>query len=253
MQEYELTEDAYNDWCQSSIIMNRYAYYSIFKEIEKEGLQGKTFLEVGCGPCPIGVMLAKNGAKKIIGLDLSPEMLESVRKHLTKLQLIDKFELICSDILDEDFALDEKVDCVIFSYMLTTFVMNEELLSRILKICRKQMKPDGFMVIADFSYCRIDKEDLQGSMYTETVVEDQPPSLFEPFNFMIDKAPGEPFRTYNIPSYMMFSAGYKAGFNLIECGPQYPDPAVSNDPMIRKYIDVCKPHDYILKLRVKEV
>jgi len=24
------------------------------KELEKEGIEGKTFLEVGCGPCPIG-------------------------------------------------------------------------------------------------------------------------------------------------------------------------------------------------------
>jgi 2-polyprenyl-3-methyl-5-hydroxy-6-metoxy-1,4-benzoquinol methylase len=37
----------------------------------KEGIEGKTFLEVGCGPCPIGQQLAKKGAKKIIGLDIS--------------------------------------------------------------------------------------------------------------------------------------------------------------------------------------
>ena len=90
-------------------------------------------------------------------------------------------------------------------------------------------------------------------MYTETEVEGKPPKPFEPFYFMIDKAPGEPFRTYNIPAQLMFNAGYEAGFNLIECGPQYPDPAVANDPMIRKYIDFCKPSDYILKIKVKSV
>jgi ubiquinone/menaquinone biosynthesis C-methylase UbiE len=47
------------------------SYYSTINEIEKEGIEGKTFLEVGCGPCPIGKLLANKGAKKIIGLDIS--------------------------------------------------------------------------------------------------------------------------------------------------------------------------------------
>lgn len=39
--------------------------------MSQEGIEGKTFLEVGCGPCPIGQQLAKRGAKKIYGLDIS--------------------------------------------------------------------------------------------------------------------------------------------------------------------------------------
>ena len=72
-------------------------------EMEKEGIEGKTFLEVGCGPCPIGQQLAKKGAKKIYGLDISSEMIEAARKHLTDLKIIDKFELVCFDIFDENF------------------------------------------------------------------------------------------------------------------------------------------------------
>jgi hypothetical protein len=34
--------------------MQKYCYYSTFSEIEKHGIVGKTFLEIGCGPCPIG-------------------------------------------------------------------------------------------------------------------------------------------------------------------------------------------------------
>jgi len=33
--------------------------------MEVEGIENKTFLEVGCGPCPIGQRLAEKGAKKI--------------------------------------------------------------------------------------------------------------------------------------------------------------------------------------------
>ena len=45
----------------------------------------------------------------------------------------DKFELICHDIFDETFLLPEKVDCVVLSYTLTTFISNYDMLAAILK------------------------------------------------------------------------------------------------------------------------
>ena len=88
--------------------MQRYCYYSTFQELINEGIEGKTYLEVGCGACPIGRKLAARGAKKIYGLDISEGMLEAGRKELTQLGIIDKFELICADIFDtEKFILPE--------------------------------------------------------------------------------------------------------------------------------------------------
>ena len=83
--------------------MQSYCYYSTFQEMENEGIEGKTFLEVGCGPCPIGQILAKKGAKKIYGLDISSEMIESAKKNLTELGIIDQFELVVADIFDQSF------------------------------------------------------------------------------------------------------------------------------------------------------
>ena len=54
IEEYNKTADSYEKWSQTNILMQRYCYYSTFQELEKEGIEGKTFLEVGCGPCPIG-------------------------------------------------------------------------------------------------------------------------------------------------------------------------------------------------------
>ena len=108
-------------------------YYSTFNELKNEGIEGKTFLEVGCGPCPIGQKLASLGAKKIYGLDISSEMIETSKKNLTSLGLIDKFELVCADIFDESFQLAEKVDGVIISYVLTTFINNYDMLVKIIK------------------------------------------------------------------------------------------------------------------------
>lgn len=63
--------------------MQNYCYFSTINELQKEGIEGKTFLEVGCGPCPIGERLAKLGAKKIIWLDISSEMIKNTKEDLT--------------------------------------------------------------------------------------------------------------------------------------------------------------------------
>ena len=60
-------------------------------------------------------------------------MIESATKNLTELGMADKFELVCADMFDDKFELPEKVDAVICSYVLTTFLTNYDDLKKILK------------------------------------------------------------------------------------------------------------------------
>jgi hypothetical protein len=55
-------------------------------------------------------------------------MIEAARKELDKKGILDKFELIVEDIFDENFKLAEKVDCVVMSYTLTTFINSYDML-----------------------------------------------------------------------------------------------------------------------------
>ena len=87
----------------------------------------------------IGQRLALKGARKIYGLDISSQMIEDAQKNLKDLGMADKFELICQDIFDESFNLPEKVDCVVLSYTLTTFISNYEMLVKIIKRCSEQV------------------------------------------------------------------------------------------------------------------
>ena len=57
-------------------------------------------------------------------MDISSQMIENSKNNLTKEGLIDKFELVCMDIFDENYSLPEKVDCAIFSYTVSTFINN---------------------------------------------------------------------------------------------------------------------------------
>ena len=56
--EYNETADAYTAWGESTLLMQQQSYYAVFQEMLKDGIEGKTFLEVGCGFCPCGQKLA---------------------------------------------------------------------------------------------------------------------------------------------------------------------------------------------------
>jgi ubiquinone/menaquinone biosynthesis C-methylase UbiE len=207
--EYNDTAADYDAWCQKSVLMQQVCYYSTFNELEKDGIEGKTFLEVGCGPCPMGQRLVQRGAKKVYSLDISSEMIETARNILTEKGIIDKFELICADILDENFVLPEKVDCIVASYAITTFINEYSMLTKILDNCRKSLKPDGMMFLCEFSYVEQPCNDFFYEMYTAPVVANTPPVPFEPFNFFIDSAPDYAFEIFHIPANTMLRRAWR--------------------------------------------
>ena len=57
--EYTESADAYTIWGKEAVLMQQHAYYAVFQEMIKEGIEGKTFLEVGCGFCPCGQKLVE--------------------------------------------------------------------------------------------------------------------------------------------------------------------------------------------------
>ena len=248
IDEYNQQADAYNEWCAKNLLMQRYCYYSTFKEMENEGIEGKTFLEVGCGPCPIGQQLAHKGAKKIFGLDISSEMIDEAGKILTEKGIIDKFELVCADIFDEKFTLSEKVDCVVLSYTITTFINSYEMLKSILQQCSKVIKDDGYVFVADFQWVDIPQDNWWCGMYTKALEEGKTPENFKSFHFFIQGAPN-PFEVFHIPQYVMIQAGIEAGMKKVEHQMQYPDPEVKDDPILVRYFKECKPNDYLIKFR----
>ena len=79
-------------------------------------------------------------------------MIERAQTILQEKGIADKFELICADMFDESFQLEDKVDCVVCQYTISTFNNSFEMLTKILQRCKDQVKPGGYVVIADFSY-----------------------------------------------------------------------------------------------------
>lgn len=146
--------------------------------------------------------MAEKGAKKIYGLDISSEMIEEAKKVLTEKNMIDKFELVCADIFDKKFTLPEKVDCVVLSYTVSTFINSFDMLKQILSQCGTVVKDDGYVFVADFEYVQIPQDNWWCGMYTNTIKEKKP-EHFEPFNFFIQEAPNHPFEIFHIPNLVM--------------------------------------------------
>ena len=176
-------------------------------------------------------------------------MIEEARVNLTKMDIIDKFDLVCADIFDENFHLDEKVDVVVLCYTLCTFINSYEQLEKILTQCCKHTKKDGYMLISDFSYEPLGQDLFKDiGMYT-TCAKKEGPSEFDTFRFHIEEdEKGASYEIFNIPSYIMFKAGKAAGFNSIELKAQYPNPEYENDPAMVKYLS-CVPSDYLMKFK----
>ena len=79
-----------------------------------------------------------------------------------------------------------------------------------------------------------------------------PPADFEPFEFIIETAPDQPFDIFNIPAHVMFKAANEAGFNALDYKKQYPHPDFKNHPAVRKYIDELNAPDYIMRMKTIE-
>jgi demethylmenaquinone methyltransferase/2-methoxy-6-polyprenyl-1,4-benzoquinol methylase len=103
-------------------------------------------LDVATGTADFAIAALRAGPKKIIGIDISAQMLEVGREKLAKLNLKDKIELISGD--SENLAFkDNLFDAVIVSFGVRNFENLEKGMSEILRV----LKPGGLLIVLEFS------------------------------------------------------------------------------------------------------
>jgi hypothetical protein len=146
--------------------------------------------------------------------------------------------------------MKEKVDCVVVSYSVCTFINSFEMLTSFLSQLRKFFKEDGFMIISDFSHSNMPCDNFSIGWYNDTYEEFNPPKAFEPFKFFIATEPDHVYQIFNITAYSMFQAIHKVGYSQIEYIRIYSDPLYINDLAIIKYLKDTPSPDYIFKVKL---
>jgi ubiquinone/menaquinone biosynthesis C-methylase UbiE len=68
-------------------------------------------LDVGCGPGRYALALAKEGARRVVGVDFAEEMIKIARSESDRLELADRCEFHVAEF--RDFEIDEKFEAVV--------------------------------------------------------------------------------------------------------------------------------------------
>lgn len=105
-------------------------------------MKNKRVLEIGCGFGLRLIVLALLGAKKCVGIDISPEMIGDFEKLSDRFTL--DVEAICGDFLDYDFA-EENFDIALMNESISHIRDTSQLLRKTKKI----VTPGGCVWIKD--------------------------------------------------------------------------------------------------------
>jgi ubiquinone/menaquinone biosynthesis C-methylase UbiE len=86
-------------------LINRWFRKSMRLRFEKtiEGcapVEGRSVLDVGCGPGHYGIALARRGAARVYGIDFAPGMIEIARKNARTAEVEDRCEFAVRDFLE---------------------------------------------------------------------------------------------------------------------------------------------------------
>src|SRR5688572_1501281 len=66
-------------------------------------IEGRSVLDIGCGPGHFGIALASRGAGRVVGIDFAPQMLAVARQHAEQKGVADRCEWILGDFLGHRF------------------------------------------------------------------------------------------------------------------------------------------------------
>ena len=134
------------------------------------------------------------------------------------------------------------------------------MLTTILRRSLEQIKPEGYVLVSDFSYVDIpaDKFVALGRKTAFDGTRDEAifqrtgkiePRPFDTFHYTISFDPDSKYDIFHIPSRVMFEAGIEAGFNAIEYRPAMVHPDFQENAVLRQLIDDHNPPDYLMKFK----
>ena len=88
-KQYNKAAEEYHEYVsREDNVWHKYMEKPLLKKILKEKIKSKKVLDLGCGSGIFSNELLKLGAKKVVGLDLSDELIEIGKKEYPKIELV---------------------------------------------------------------------------------------------------------------------------------------------------------------------
>lgn len=106
----------------------------------------KTVLDIATGTADLAINLAKTSAERIVGLDISPGMLEVGKQKIKKKELDSKIEMVLGDGEKLPFE-DNSFDAITVAFGVRNFENLEQGLQEIYRV----LKPKGIFVVLETS------------------------------------------------------------------------------------------------------
>ena len=106
----------------------------------------KQILDIATGTGDLALMMSKLNPEKIIGLDISPGMLEVGKQKIAKANLSDTIEMVVGDSENMPFE-DNTFDAITVSFGVRNFANLDKGLTEI----RRVLKPNGTFVVLETS------------------------------------------------------------------------------------------------------
>ena len=129
----------YKEMRDSKINANELIEIPIIKSMLPD-LKGKKILDLGCGEGEMAKYFIESGAKKVVGIDVSQNMINEAQKKQDKNL---EFKLLP---MEEISSIDEKFD-IVFSSLAFHYV---EDYYKLMKDISKKLKKNGYLIFSSF-------------------------------------------------------------------------------------------------------
>jgi len=115
---YRLERSPFWRWVNTTFRKAVFERYTITFE-QAGDVTGKKILDVGCGSGVYSVDFARRGARRVVGIDLSTNMLELARQEAEQHRVADRCEFIQADFLELDLEdrFDISIAMGVFDYV----------------------------------------------------------------------------------------------------------------------------------------
>tara|TARA_B100001750_G_scaffold121987_1_gene96804 strand:- start:19195 stop:19962 length:768 start_codon:yes stop_codon:yes gene_type:complete len=146
-------ENLYDHW--ADVYDDIYAYLTEDKDFYLEWAKDSIgpVLELGCGTGRITIPIVQNGVD-IVGIDISPKMIEVAKKNLEEKKVTSKIDLLIEDM--RDFQLNQKFSLIIIPFRGFLSLLSVDDQINTLASIKKHMHKDTRLVFDIF----VPKEDI---------------------------------------------------------------------------------------------